>query len=201
MLVLPRSTQHVAIYTFVFYVLTYFAGNFRRFNVHTKVFRWMMTVYPIVTALTRFQVTNLVPYLAKILPHFLGLYSSKKVKVLPLSIREAKGIPVYASCNVTIPPGAQVIHNTGLLLALPAGTHGEIFGIPNASRIEPWVAPGILMPSEKELLILLANMSCEAMVVSKHQLLAYIQLEGHDNLQENAPLRTSLSWVYPVSNH
>ncbi|KAJ9064037.1 hypothetical protein DSO57_1034662 [Entomophthora muscae] len=59
MLVLPRSTQHIAIYTCVYYVLTYFAGNFRRFNIHTKVFIWMMTVYPIVTALTGFQVTNL----------------------------------------------------------------------------------------------------------------------------------------------
>ncbi|KAJ9068983.1 hypothetical protein DSO57_1023191 [Entomophthora muscae] len=73
-LVLPRSTQHVAIYSFVFYVLTYFAGNFGRFNVHAKVFRWMMTVYPILTALMGFQVTNLVPYLARILPHFMGLY-------------------------------------------------------------------------------------------------------------------------------
>ncbi|KAJ9051065.1 hypothetical protein DSO57_1008328 [Entomophthora muscae] len=35
----------------------------------------MMTVYPIVTVLTGFQVANLVPYLAKILPHFLGLYN------------------------------------------------------------------------------------------------------------------------------
>ncbi|KAJ9063396.1 hypothetical protein DSO57_1000724 [Entomophthora muscae] len=48
----------------------------------------------------------------------------KKIKVLPLSVGKAKGIPVYASCNVTIPPGSQVIHNTGLLLALPTGTHG-----------------------------------------------------------------------------
>ncbi|KAJ9089085.1 hypothetical protein DSO57_1016356 [Entomophthora muscae] len=71
----PRSTQHVAIYSFVFYVLTYFASNFRQFNVHAKVFRWMMTVYPILTALTRFQVSNLVPYLAKVLPHFMGLYT------------------------------------------------------------------------------------------------------------------------------
>ncbi|KAJ9054198.1 hypothetical protein DSO57_1017161 [Entomophthora muscae] len=73
-LVLPCSTQHVSIYTFVFYVLTYFAGNFGRFYVYAKVFRWMMMVYPIVMALTGFQVANLVPYLAKILPHFLGLY-------------------------------------------------------------------------------------------------------------------------------
>ncbi|KAJ9070540.1 hypothetical protein DSO57_1006879 [Entomophthora muscae] len=75
-MVLPRSTQHVAIYFFVFYVLTYFAGNFRQLNVHAKVFRWMMTVYPILTALTGFQVSNLVPYLAKILSHFMGLYNN-----------------------------------------------------------------------------------------------------------------------------
>ncbi|KAJ9066207.1 hypothetical protein DSO57_1011760 [Entomophthora muscae] len=73
-LVSPCSTQSVAIYTCVYYVLTYFASNFGRFNVHTKVFRCMMMVYPIVPALTGFQVANLVPYLAKILPHILGLY-------------------------------------------------------------------------------------------------------------------------------
>ncbi|KAJ9089283.1 hypothetical protein DSO57_1014621 [Entomophthora muscae] len=41
----------------------------------------MMTLYPIVTALTGFQVANLVPYLAKILPQLLGLYI-KKTKIL-----------------------------------------------------------------------------------------------------------------------
>ncbi|KAJ9074228.1 hypothetical protein DSO57_1008752 [Entomophthora muscae] len=75
-LVLPRSTQHIAIYSFVFYMLMYFASNFGQFNVHAKVFRWMMMVYPILTALTGFQVSNLVPYLDKILPHFMGLYNS-----------------------------------------------------------------------------------------------------------------------------
>ncbi|KAJ9053867.1 hypothetical protein DSO57_1020308 [Entomophthora muscae] len=64
-LVLPRSTQHVAIYTFVFYVLTYFAGNFRRFNLHAKIFRWMMTVYPIVTALTSSKLPTWYPTLLK----------------------------------------------------------------------------------------------------------------------------------------
>ncbi|KAJ9060808.1 hypothetical protein DSO57_1026856 [Entomophthora muscae] len=39
---------------------------------------WMMTVYPILTALTGFQVSNLVPYLARILPHFMGLYTVLK---------------------------------------------------------------------------------------------------------------------------
>ncbi|KAJ9078691.1 hypothetical protein DSO57_1003962 [Entomophthora muscae] len=36
----------------------------------------MMTVYPIVTALTGFQATNLVSYFARILPQLLGLYTT-----------------------------------------------------------------------------------------------------------------------------
>ncbi|KAJ9087505.1 hypothetical protein DSO57_1032715 [Entomophthora muscae] len=89
MLVLSCSTQNLSIYSFVFYVLTYFAGNFGQFNVHAKVFRWMMMVYPILTALTEFQVSNLVPYLAKVLPHFMGLYRkppAQRTKILPACI-------------------------------------------------------------------------------------------------------------------
>ncbi|KAJ9053034.1 hypothetical protein DSO57_1028131 [Entomophthora muscae] len=43
----------------------------------------MMTVYPILTALTGFQVSNLVPYLAKILPHFMGLYIRSQDRHIP----------------------------------------------------------------------------------------------------------------------
>ncbi|KAJ9087952.1 hypothetical protein DSO57_1027972 [Entomophthora muscae] len=67
-LVLPHSTQSVAIYTCVYYVLTYFAGNFGQYNLHAKVFRWMMTVYPIVTALTGFQVAKLASNASRYLP-------------------------------------------------------------------------------------------------------------------------------------
>ncbi|KAJ9086641.1 hypothetical protein DSO57_1001922 [Entomophthora muscae] len=67
-LVLPHSTQSVAIYTCVYYVLTYFTSNFGRYNVHTKVFRWMMMVYSILIALTGFQVANLM----------LGLYKQRQ---------------------------------------------------------------------------------------------------------------------------
>ncbi|KAJ9060948.1 hypothetical protein DSO57_1025580 [Entomophthora muscae] len=76
-LALPQSTQSVAIYTCIYYILMYFASNFGRYNVNTKVFQLMMTVYPIVTALTGFQFANLVPYFAKVLPQLLGLYSPK----------------------------------------------------------------------------------------------------------------------------
>ncbi|KAJ9088782.1 hypothetical protein DSO57_1019792 [Entomophthora muscae] len=74
-LVLPHSTRSVTIYTCIYYVLMYFTGNFGRYNVHVKVFQLMMMVYPIVTALKGFQVVNLVPYFAKVLPQLLGLYT------------------------------------------------------------------------------------------------------------------------------
>ncbi|KAJ9065618.1 hypothetical protein DSO57_1017549 [Entomophthora muscae] len=96
-LVSPCPTQHVAIYTFVFYVLTYFASNFRRFNLHAKVFRGMMMVYPFVTALTGFQVANLEPYLAKILPHFLGLY--KKPMDLYQLLIDLGSSPLYSELD------------------------------------------------------------------------------------------------------
>ncbi|KAJ9080831.1 hypothetical protein DSO57_1020814 [Entomophthora muscae] len=49
-------------------VLTYFAGSFRRYNLYAKVFRWLMTIYPIITALTGFQFPNLLPYLLQVVP-------------------------------------------------------------------------------------------------------------------------------------
>ncbi|KAJ9070840.1 hypothetical protein DSO57_1003304 [Entomophthora muscae] len=70
-LVLPQSTQSIAFYTMVYYVLKYFAGIFGQFNVHTKEFQWVKTVYPIITALTGLQVANLGLYLARILPQLL----------------------------------------------------------------------------------------------------------------------------------
>ncbi|KAJ9084114.1 hypothetical protein DSO57_1027661 [Entomophthora muscae] len=36
MLILPHSAHSVAIYTCMYYLLTYFAGNFEQYNIHTK---------------------------------------------------------------------------------------------------------------------------------------------------------------------
>ncbi|KAJ9073005.1 hypothetical protein DSO57_1021225 [Entomophthora muscae] len=67
-LVSPHFTLSIVVYTFMYYVLTYFAGSFGRYNIHTKVFWWLMTVYPIVTTLTGFQFANLLPYLTQVVP-------------------------------------------------------------------------------------------------------------------------------------
>ncbi|KAJ9088948.1 hypothetical protein DSO57_1017889 [Entomophthora muscae] len=74
-LVSPHSTLSIVIYTFMYYFLTYFAGSFGRYNIHAKIFRWLMTVYPIVTALTGFQFTNLLSYILQVVPTVTGYYT------------------------------------------------------------------------------------------------------------------------------
>ncbi|KAJ9074639.1 hypothetical protein DSO57_1004100 [Entomophthora muscae] len=74
-LVSPHSTLSIAMYTSMYYILTYFAGSFERYNIHAKVFCWLMTVYSIITALTGFQFTNLLPYILQVVPTVTGYYS------------------------------------------------------------------------------------------------------------------------------
>ncbi|KAJ9089829.1 hypothetical protein DSO57_1008789 [Entomophthora muscae] len=81
-LVSSHSTLSIAMYMSMYYVLTYFTGSFGRYNVHAKIFRWLMTVYPIVTALTGFQFANLLPYFLQVIPTITGYYNP-----LLLSIR------------------------------------------------------------------------------------------------------------------
>ncbi|KAJ9063020.1 hypothetical protein DSO57_1004314 [Entomophthora muscae] len=63
----------------MYYVLTYFAGSFGKYNIHVKVFWWLMTSYPIVTALPGFQFSNLLPYLLQVVPTMSGYYTYKTI--------------------------------------------------------------------------------------------------------------------------
>ncbi|KAJ9051731.1 hypothetical protein DSO57_1001997 [Entomophthora muscae] len=49
--------------------------SFGRYNIHTKVFQWLMTIYPIVTTLTGFQFSNLLPYLLQVVSTMSGYYT------------------------------------------------------------------------------------------------------------------------------
>ncbi|KAJ9058576.1 hypothetical protein DSO57_1011030 [Entomophthora muscae] len=73
-IVSPHSILSIPVYTSMYYVLTYFIGSFGRYNIHTKVFCWLMTVYTIVTSLTGFQFSNLLPYLLQVVPTISGYY-------------------------------------------------------------------------------------------------------------------------------
>ncbi|KAJ9054188.1 hypothetical protein DSO57_1017327 [Entomophthora muscae] len=74
-LVLPHSTISVAAYTSIYYVLIYFEGSLGRYNTHAKVFQWLMTIGPNVTALAGFQFANLLPYLLQVVPTIFGFHS------------------------------------------------------------------------------------------------------------------------------
>ncbi|KAJ9087288.1 hypothetical protein DSO57_1034678 [Entomophthora muscae] len=74
-LVSPHLTLFIAMYMSAYYILTYFAGSFGNFNIHTKVFRWLMMVYPIITVLMDFQFSNLLPYILQVVPTILGYYT------------------------------------------------------------------------------------------------------------------------------
>ncbi|KAJ9061437.1 hypothetical protein DSO57_1020787 [Entomophthora muscae] len=74
-LVFPHLTLSIAMYMSAYYILTYFAGGFGQFNIHVKVFRWLMTVYPIITALTGFQFTNPLPYILQVVLTISGYYT------------------------------------------------------------------------------------------------------------------------------
>ncbi|KAJ9063976.1 hypothetical protein DSO57_1035231 [Entomophthora muscae] len=82
-LVSSHSTLSIVVYTYMYYVLTFFAGSFRRYNVHAKVFWWLMTVYPIVTVLTGFQFASLLPYLAQVVPTMSGYCIDSSKASLP----------------------------------------------------------------------------------------------------------------------
>ncbi|KAJ9077847.1 hypothetical protein DSO57_1012885 [Entomophthora muscae] len=55
-----------------------YCESFGRYNIHAKIFRWLMTIYPIVTALTGFQFVNLLPYLLQVLSTLSGYYKGAK---------------------------------------------------------------------------------------------------------------------------
>ncbi|KAJ9064029.1 hypothetical protein DSO57_1034741 [Entomophthora muscae] len=75
-LVSLHSTLSIVVYTSMYYVLMYFAGSFRRYNLHAKVFCWLMTIYPIIITLTGFQFANLLPYLLKLVLTITGYYTA-----------------------------------------------------------------------------------------------------------------------------
>ncbi|KAJ9067943.1 hypothetical protein DSO57_1033809 [Entomophthora muscae] len=92
-LVSPRSTLSIAVYISMYYVLNYFAGCFGRYNIHAKVFCWLMTIYPIVTALTGFQFSNLLPYLLQVVSNVSVYYRAQdKGAGVQDQVQRVKGI-------------------------------------------------------------------------------------------------------------
>ncbi|KAJ9068291.1 hypothetical protein DSO57_1030222 [Entomophthora muscae] len=102
-LVSPHPTLSVAAYDSAYYILTYFLGSFGRYNTHVKVFQLMMTIYPIITALTDFQFINLLLYLLQVVPTVLGYYTMSGIVVLCPQHRTPKEL-LLANCLPFLEP-------------------------------------------------------------------------------------------------
>ncbi|KAJ9050545.1 hypothetical protein DSO57_1039783 [Entomophthora muscae] len=97
----------IAVYTSLYYMLTYFAGSFGRYKIHAKVFCLLMTIYPIVTALTGFQFCNLLPYLLQVVPTVSG-YCIWQHKPPFLGFRGCRTIKIFfvrPQSGFQMPPG------------------------------------------------------------------------------------------------
>ncbi|KAJ9075096.1 hypothetical protein DSO57_1039571 [Entomophthora muscae] len=70
-----------------------------------------------------------------------------QVKNLPTQVEEYKGLPLRANTSYTIPAGHQLLMNIGLKLQIPQGLYREIETPRNCYRLEPLVAPGIVLPN------------------------------------------------------
>ncbi|KAJ9053192.1 hypothetical protein DSO57_1026670 [Entomophthora muscae] len=112
-------------YTSMYYILTYFAGSFGRYNIHTKVFCWLMTVHPIVTALTGLKFTNLLPYILQVVPIITGYYNrgpGRIIKYIPdqntyLVKSQGTKTPVVKKYHRTCLRPRKEEHSTRLVLA------------------------------------------------------------------------------------
>ncbi|KAJ9085427.1 DNA damage-inducible protein 1 [Entomophthora muscae] len=98
------------------------------------------------------------------------------VKHLPTQVEEYKGLPLRANSSYTILAGHQVLMDIRLDLQIPQGLYREIETPQNCSRLEPLVAPGIVLPNHGPIKVLLANLNHSPVEVKRHQVVAYLHL-------------------------
>ncbi|KAJ9074821.1 hypothetical protein DSO57_1002665 [Entomophthora muscae] len=106
------------------------------------------------------------------------------VKHLPTQVEEYKGLPLCTNSSYTIPAGHQVLMDIGLDLQIPQGLYGEIEPPQNCSRLEPLVAPGIVLPNHGPIKVLLANLNHSPVEVKHHQVVAYLHLLPVEEVME-----------------
>ncbi|KAJ9048870.1 DNA damage-inducible protein 1 [Entomophthora muscae] len=104
------------------------------------------------------------------------LKMGRQVKHLPTQVEEYKGLPLRANSSYTILASHQVLMDIGLELQIPQGLYGEIETPRNCSRLEPLVAPGIVLPNHGPIKVLLANLNHSSVEVKRYQVVAYLHL-------------------------
>ena len=76
--------------------------------------------------------------------------------------------------------------DTSILLTLPDNIVGEVYSPWRQSRLEPFGAPGIIIPGHESKSILAGNLSKKDMTVKKNQIVAYLHLYHKDSISKFA---------------
>ncbi|KAJ9052072.1 hypothetical protein DSO57_1037813 [Entomophthora muscae] len=84
---------------------------------------------------------------------------SRKVRPLPNQLEEYKGLLLCADLPIEILAGHQVLVETGLDIDIPQGLYGDLQSPRNCSRLEPLVAPDLILPGHGAVKVLLANLT------------------------------------------
>ncbi|KAJ9072951.1 hypothetical protein DSO57_1021580 [Entomophthora muscae] len=107
-----------------------------------------------------------------------------QVKHLPTQVEEYKGLPLRANSSYTILAGHQVLMDIKLDLQIPQGLYREIETPRNCSRLEPLVAPGIVLPNHEPIKVLLANLNHSPVEVEHHKVVGYLYILPVEEVME-----------------
>ena len=98
-------------------------------------------------------------------------------------IYEHKGLPLRSTGQFTLPSGTQKIINTKVAVSIPEEFHAQVELLWTNSRLEPWVAPGIILEGQGEIEILILNLSRIPMKVKKGQVIAFMHLVLNNDIK------------------
>jgi dUTPase len=112
----------------------------------------------------------------------------KKTIDLPEKIDSSRGIPLRADSDIIIESGTQKLCSTAISVCIPSGMHGTIISPWKVSRIEPLVAPGLILPNHTEINVLLGNLGTIPISIKRDQIVAYLHLEANSNITEVEPI-------------
>ena len=111
------------------------------------------------------KIVNIV-YSDGVIPVEYDLTDNKRVW-FPWQVYEYKGLPLRSTGQFTLPSGTQKIINTKVAVSIPKEFHAQVELPWTKSRLEPWVAPGIILKGQGEIKIIISNLIRIPMKVKK----------------------------------
>ena len=107
----------------------------------------------------------------------MGYIITKPGKLLPPSVPDTEGIPIYSPVEIHLKPGQQKLVNIHLSFEVPKNYILFIFSVKNSTIYEPLICPGILnQGAVDKVILLMGNLYKHAIRIKKNQQIATVYL-------------------------